>query len=230
MTFFKRVLGFLPNPARQAVPLYGIFVGQWQPASAIAVYWLESVALAAIAVTLCVQLKKRTSDAEIGRAQAAGDSEFASLIQQEQRAARAAGVDPGSVLLFHGGSLAVFGLFIGAILFILTSKGTLEHPFDWDEFADGANAMLLAIAIGLAIEWLLFPQASVDAVQGRVNACNGRWALLWLVGFGGTAAMVFTGRPGTFIAFFAILKVAWEALSTLARVFNWRSLQDRAAG
>jgi hypothetical protein len=223
-----RLLELLTTAGRQVVPLNGIFADGWQPASAIAIYWLESVLLAAMAVVWCLRLKRRTSDRAIAEARADGDLAAAAALEAEQRAAKAAGVDPQAVLVFHGASLAIFGVFLGAILLIMTANHRLA-PFDWAEFRDGANAMMLAIAITLAIEVVAFPPTTVAAVQGRVNACLGRWALLWLLGFVGTALLVFTGRPGAFLGLFAVLKLTWEVWGTLARLFGWTSLQERAA-
>ena len=42
-----RVIDLLLTGARQAVPVGGIFALGWQPPVAIAVYWIESVLLAA---------------------------------------------------------------------------------------------------------------------------------------------------------------------------------------
>jgi hypothetical protein len=66
-------------------------------------------------------------------------------------------------------------------------------------------------------------------VQSRVDACLVRWGLLWMLGFFGTAIMVFSGRPTFFFGFFAGLKVLFETWGRLARMFGWRSLKDREA-
>jgi hypothetical protein len=224
-----RVLDLIPTAVRQIVPLNGIFGSDWRPASAIAVYWFESVLLAAVTVVLCVILERRTSDRAIADARAAGDAEGARAIQAEQAAARKAGVKPHDVLLFHGASLAIFGVFLGAILFVMTANGHVVDPFDWDEFREGATAMALVIGIGFAIELVVLRPVSVAAVQSRLDACTGRWALLWLLGFVGTSLMVFTGRPGMFIGLFAVLKVTWEVWGALARLFGWKSLRERAS-
>jgi hypothetical protein len=222
-----RVLDLIPTTVRQIIPLNGIFADGWQPSTAIALYWFESVLLVVIAVVLCWRLQRRTSDDAIASARASGDTAAAAMLAAERQRAKDAGVEPGAVLLFHGASLAIFGVFLGAILFILTAKKHLA-PFAWEEFRDGADAMMLVIAVGFALEMLTFRSMNVAAVQSRVNACLGRWALLWLLGFVGTMLLIFTGRPGAFIGWFAILKAVWEGWGTLARLFGWTSLQERA--
>jgi hypothetical protein len=91
------------------------------------------------------------------------------------------------------------------------------------EFRDAADAMMLVVAVSFGLEMLTFRAMSVTAVQSRVNACLGRWALLWLLGFVGTILLLFTGRPGAFIGWFAILKAVWEGWGMLARIFGWSS-------
>jgi hypothetical protein len=205
-----RILDLVPATFRQLIPLNGIFVDGWHPSTAVALYWFESVLLAVIAVVLCWRFERRAADAE------------------EREAAKEAGIDPRAVAVFHIGSLAVFGGFLGGILLILTGNKHLP-PFNWAEFRDGADAMMLVIAVSFAYEMLSFRSMGMAAVQSRVNACLGRWALLWLLGFVGTVLLVLTGRPIAFIGWFAILKAVWEVWGTLARVFGWTSLQERAA-
>ncbi len=127
------------------------------------------------------------------------------------------------MLIFHLPSLGMFGLFFAAIFFIASQNGLFETPLNWTEFRDGATAMLIVVALGFGIEQIFFPATSVDAVRDRVDACTGRWALLWMLGFFGTGMMLFTGRPETLISFFAVLKVTHETWGGLARTFGWKS-------
>lgn len=223
-----RILELIPATFRQAIPLNGIFAEGWQPATAVALYWFESVLLMVIAVVLCWRIRRRTSDDAIAFARESGDSDAAEALAAEQLAARKAGVNPQDVLLFHGGSLGVFGGFLGGVLFILTANGHIG-PFNWEQFRDGADAMMLVVAVSFGLEMLSFRAMNVAAVQSRVDACLGRWALLWLLGFFGTIALAATGRVGAFFGWFAILKAAWEGWGMLARVFGWKSLNDRTA-
>lgn len=204
----KRLVEFLTTTARQAVPVGGIFALGWQPAVAIAVYWIESVLLAGIAVMLCIRLRD-------GAAATPPDK------------LKAAGLTPRDVLLFHWGSMALFGLFFALILTGLALNGRIE-PVDWNELQYAAGGMAVVLALGFVIDSVLLPDPTIAAVQARVNACLGRWALMWLLGFGGTVAMAVTGRPETFFRVFAVLKLTWEVWGLMARTFGWTSLQDRA--
>ena len=136
---------------------------------------------------------------------------------------------PKFVLLFHLGSLGIFGAFLAGIVFIMIGNGHLAEPVRWRELGEGAEAMLIVVAIGLTMDLWGFRQWTVADVQARVDACMVRWALLWMLGFFGTAVMVFTGRPTFFFGFFAGLKVLFESWARLARMFGWRSLKDREA-
>jgi hypothetical protein len=222
-----RILDLIPTAARQYIPLNGIFADGWQPSTAIALYWFESVLLVVLAAVLCWRIQRRTSDEAIDSARASGDHDLAEALTAEKHLAKKAGLDAPTVLTFYGGSLGVFGGFLGGVLLILTANKHLP-PFDWQEFRDGADAMMLVIAFGFALEMLTFRSMNVAAIQSRVNACMGRWALLWLLGFVGVFLLVFTGRPSVFIGWFAILKAVWEGWGMLASFFGWRSLQERA--
>jgi hypothetical protein len=84
--------------------------------------------------------------------------------------------------------------------------------------------------VTLALDVWRFDSLDVAAVAGRVNACLSRWAMFWLVGFVGTGLMVVTGKPTIIFGFFAVLKVVFESWARVARLFGWRSLNDRQAG
>jgi hypothetical protein len=203
----RRVIDLIANAARHAVPVGGIFALGWQPPVALAVYWIESVLLVAIAALLCIRLRDTPGTPPDG--------------------ALTSDLNPRDVLLFHWGSMAFFGLFFAIILLGLAANGRIA-PIDWHELRDAAGGMVLVVVLGFGIDTLLLPAPSVAAVQARVNACLGRWALLWLLGFGGAIAMAFTGRPETFFQAFALLKLTWEGWGLLARTFGWQSLNDRA--
>lgn len=224
----KRVIDVVLTGARQAVPVGGIFALGWQPVVALAVYWIESVLLVAIAVELCVRARARTSEAAIAETRGAGDEAYADALQAEARTLAAAGVAPRDVLLFHGASMALFGVFFAGIVILLTLNGRIE-PVDWTELQSAAAGIAAVLGLGFAFDYLMMPDPPVTVVQARVNACLGRWALMWLLGFGGLAAMAFTGRPLIFFQVFAVLKVTWEIWGLLARKLGWKSLQDRAA-
>lgn len=222
-----RILELIPTSVRQFIPLNGIFADGWQTSTAIALYWYESLLLVLIAGALCWMQRRRTSDEAIAAAERDGDSEGAAALLAQQQAAKRAGINPTDVLLFYGGSLGVFGGFLGGVLFILTANKHLP-PFEWQQLGDGAKWMTLAVAGGFAVELLMFPAMSVTAIRSRVDACMGRWALLWLLGFVGTIVLASTGRASAFLGFFAILKAVWEGWGMLARLFGWKSVQERA--
>lgn len=224
----RRAIDVVLTGARQAVPVGGIFGLGWQPPVAVAVYWVESVLLVATAVVLCVRLRARTSEVAIAEARAAGDRAYADALVTEARTHAAAGVNPGDVLLFHGASMAIFGLFFAGIVVMLTLNGRIA-PVDWAELRDATSGMAVVMALGFAFDYVVMPDPPLAVVQARVNACLGRWALMWLLGFGGLIAMLLTGRPQIFFQVFAVLKVTWEIWGRLARTFGWKSLQERKA-
>jgi hypothetical protein len=221
---------FLTAVARHAVPLGGLLGRGWHPVTALAVYWLESVLLVLVAAGLCVLIQRRISaDAASALAQEGGDGPQTRAVGGERAALVAAHIAPKTVLLFHLGSLGIFGAFLAGIVFIMIGNGYIDEPVRWRELGDGAEAILVVVAIGLTLDLWGFRRWTVADVQSRVDACMVRWALLWMLGFFGTALMIFSGRPALFFGFFGGLKVLFETWGRLARMFGWRSLKDREA-
>jgi len=192
--------------ARHAVPLGGLFGRDWHPVVAIVVYWLESVLLALATAGLCALMMRRTRSSEVDKA----------------------GIHPRDVLIFHLGSLLVFGGFLAGVLIILIGNGHVEGPIDVRQVREGALAMLAVVAAGLVIDLWRFEAFTVDEVRARVDACTARWGLFWLLGFFGTILMAVTGRPAIFLGFFGVLKITLESWARVARVFGWRSVKERS--
>jgi len=177
-------------------------------------------------VALCALLHRRTSAESALAARRAGADDLARAIDLEREEFRKASIRPRDVAVFHVGSLFVFAAFFTMLLFVMIGNGLIHERFVWAEFRDGAVGMLIAVGFGFAIDLWRFPSLSVDAVQARVNACVARWGLFWILGFFGTAVMVFTGRAGFFLGLFGGLKMTWEVWASLARMFGWKSLQE----
>jgi uncharacterized protein DUF6498 len=228
-TVIARVGELLSTIGRQAVPLDGLFDKNWQAVSALAVYWFESVLLALVALALCALMKRRTSELAAHEARAAGAEAEARAIDTEREELRKASIHPRDVALLHVGSLLVFGAFFTLLMVVMIGNHLIEERFVWSEFRDGAAGMLIAVGAGFTIDLWRFPTLSVDAVAARVNACLARWGLFWILGFFGTAVMVFTGRAAFFLGLFGGLKLIWEVWATLARMFGWKSLQEQRA-
>jgi hypothetical protein len=206
-----RVTRFVTTVARHGVPIGGIFARDWHPVTAVGVYWVESVLLVLATASLCVLIQRRTSPTAIHEARADGDRATARALEVQREELKAAAIQPRDVLVFHLGSLLVFGAFFALVILVMVGNGRLEEPIRWREFAHGAEALLVVVAIGLTIDLWTFNRFSVAQVRARVDACLTRWALFWLLGF------------------FAVLKTTFESWAGLARLFGWKSLNDREA-
>jgi hypothetical protein len=198
------VLQVLTAAVRHAVPIGGIFGGDWHPATAVAVYWVESVLLALATAWLCVLMQRRVPPPEV----------------------RSAGIVPGDVLLFQLGSFSVFGAFLGGVLLIMVHNGHIP-PLRWGEIRQGVQAMVAVVGFAFLLDLWRSSRLTVQDVAGRVNEGLARWFLFWVLGFFGTWAMMASGRPEWFFGLFAGLKVTFETWGRLARMLGWRSLKDR---
>jgi hypothetical protein len=215
--------------ARHALPVGGVFAADWHPVTAIAVYWVESLLMALGAAALSAIIHRRLSAEVIDEARKSGDAELARTLGSERGDLLAASITPRDVLLFHGGSMLFFGVFLSMVMLILIGNGRIPEPVRWGELRDGATAMLLIAALSFSLDLWSLDRLRAAGVAARVNDCLARWALFWLLGFFGTLAMMVSGRPEIFFGFFAVLKIWFESWARLARFFGWRSLKDRQA-
>jgi hypothetical protein len=225
-TLIARIGEFLSTVGRQAIPIGGVISRDWHPVSALAIYWVESLLLALVAVALCALLKRRSSDLAVHQARIEGDESSAQALHAEQFEFRKANIQPTDVAIVYLGSFGIFGGFFGGVMTILILNGNIREPFSWLEVRDGALAMLVIVGVGFLIDLWRFPSTTVAGVQARVDACMARWGFFWVLGFFGVGLMVFTGRVGTFLGLFAVLKLTWEVWGTLAGMFGWRSARE----
>jgi hypothetical protein len=216
----------LSTSARHILPAGGIFAADWHPATAMAVYWVESVLLALAVSALCAIMDRRTSPAAIARARSAGDHEEEQAITAERLALNQAQIKPGDVFGFHVGSLIAFAAFLGGVLLILVGNGHVE-PLRWPEIRDGALAMLVIVSLGFLFDLWRFDSYSAADLRTRVDACLVRWGLFWMLGFFGTLIMALSGRPLWFLGLFSVLKITFESWARLARLLRWRSVKDQ---
>ena len=223
---FARIGQSVSTTARHILPVGGVFAGEWHPATAMAVYWVESVLLAVAVSALCAIMDRRTSPAAIARARSAGDHEEERALTAERIAFNQAHIKPGDVAGFHVGSLLAFAVFLGGVLLILVGNGHVE-PLRWSELREGAAAMVAIVAIGFLFDLWRFDSYSAADLRRRVDACLTRWTLFWILGFFGTIIMAVSGRPLWFLGFFSVLKVIYESWARVAQLFGWRSLKEQ---
>ncbi len=207
LVLVARIGRFLTTVARHAVPIGGVFGRDWHPATAIAVYWVESVLLVLATAALCALFARRTPPSDVYRA----------------------GIEPGSVLTFHLGSLMVFGGFLGGVMLIMSGNNHFDRPISWGEIRSGAEIMLVVVSVGFVLDLWRFDSVTLASMRARVDACTVRWALFWMLGFFGSLVIGITGQAALFFGFFSGLKITFESWATLARIFGWQSLKDRAA-
>jgi hypothetical protein len=192
----------------QSVPLGGVLANGWSPASGIIFYLFEAGVAVLLTVFLIVVYCRRRADGrlELGRKN----------------------VRAKDVLGFYGGSLLVMSVFFGGVVFMLVSKGAVPAP-SWDEIARGLPWLAGFALISFGTDLVGLAARPATFVSRRVDQCMTRWGFLWLVGFVGPLLMMFTGRPAMFFAFFAGLKLLFEAWSVIGRASGWKSLADRQA-
>jgi hypothetical protein len=219
---FARIGQFVAAIARHAVPIGGIVGLDWQPVTAITVYWLESVLLGLGVIALCALLKRRTSADVRGAAWQRGEHETVRAIDAEREEFRIAQLEPTSGLVVLIGGLGIVGGFLGGLMIIMVANGYIKEPVRWREVREGVTAMALVVAVTFLFDLWSFHRMRVVDVRARVDACLSRWALLWILCFVGTIMMVWSDKPTLFFGLFAVLKVSFEALGRLERYLGAR--------
>ncbi len=198
----------------QSVPIGGVLAADWTPATGLALFWFETLLLALVAVGLAA-LVHRDARRQAARGHADPDRARATAARLEE--VRAAHIVPRDVFAFHVGSLLVFALFFSGVVFMLSQKpGGERISIDLDALQLGAAAVFGFVALGAASDILGFRRLPAGEVGARVDACTGRWAMFWLLGFAGPILVAVFGKPMAFFAFFGLLKAWWE----IARVFT----------
>jgi hypothetical protein len=192
----------------QSVPLGGVWVQGWSPASGL-VFYLVEAALAIVFVVLLIVL--------YGRRRPEGTTELAR-----------SDVRPREVLGFYGGSLLVMSIFFAGVVFILVGKGHVPAP-SWNEIVRGLPWLGAFALVNFVVDLVGLGERPASFLKSRVDQCLARWGFLWLLGFVGPLLMMVTGRPAMFFLFFAGLKLLFEVWSILARARGWKSLAERQA-
>lgn len=200
---------------RQAIPLGGVLELGWHPITALAIYWLEALALALVAAASCWMVERRTRRAFVRHARRSGSAALARRLVAERSALTQRALRSNHILSFQGGSLLVFGAFFAAVSGILVANGDVSAPDPW-EMASGALALAFVVAVGALLDLLVF-DVPVTAVDARVSDSLSRWGLFWVLGLVGLFVSVVSNQPARFIVFFAVLKALWEVLALWQR-------------
>ena len=187
----------------QAVPVGGGFAAGWNPGTAIALYWCESALMVVATVVLVVLLRHTTNNAPTDTPD--------DVAWRERRLGEIdrANIRTRDVFAFYGGSILVFGAFLGAVMLLIT-QNTGQAIVDPADLRRGLLAMTLFVGIGLAADAMRITSLPVAAVQARVDANFGRWAFFWILGAVGLGVSLLLGTPATFFSFFVGLKAFWE--------------------
>lgn len=213
----------------QAVPFGGV-LGGWSPATGLVLYWIEAVVGVLLAVAAISLYRQRILDPRLD-ADLGPPGSAAALAARDARIRdlERAHVRPQDILLFHGGSFVVFGLFFAGILFILSHGHDVVLP-SIPDLRQGAPPLVGFAVLGFLFDLRGLGRRPASFVAARVETLTARWAMLWAVGFFGTFIMVFAGRPDAIFLVFAGLKMLYEIGVALERVTGRKPGQPQPAG
>ena len=213
---------------RQWIPLGGVLQLGWHPLSALIIYWLEAVVLAAIAAWSIALVERRSNPDRQRAARQRGQHDLARQFADERAFLKQAQLNSRQFFSFQAFTLFAFALFFAGVLTVLLGNGHVSPPDNPWEVLDGAKKMLVIVGIGLVFDLFVF-DLPVQSVQARAQGCLTRFLFFWILGFFGVITMAITGKPTTFFPFFAGLKATFEVLGTINQVFGRRATANATA-
>ena len=203
----------------QAVPIGGV-LGGWSPATGLALYWVEAMLGALLAIALVWLYRRRISDPTLDAALGPpGSAEVVAARDARLADLERAKVRPRDIALVHGAGFLIFGGFFAGILLILSQNHGVPLP-SAAELRQGLPPLAGLALFGFLLDLPGLGRRPASFVAARVNAGTSRWGILWGVGFFGTILMVVTGRPLAIFLVFAALKTLFEVGAALERVIG----------
>lgn len=199
----------------QSVPLGGVLAADWTPATGLALFWIESVALAFAAAGLAALLHwdarrraSRPGAAEHARHEHAAPRRLDEVVRAHIR--------PKDILAFHVVSYVAFGIFLSGVLYMI-SQNTGGVHVNLDALLWGGAAVVGFVIVGAIVDAVDFRTLPTATVVARVDACSGRWAMFWVLGFFGPILIAVFGKPLLIFALFGGLKALWEIARLVPR-------------
>jgi hypothetical protein len=188
-----------------AVPLGGIFLDGWSTATALVVYWFETLLATAFTAARIAIHRKQTHKA---------GHYFGGSPSQRPQGTGGPRRLPSFLSQFVVGSLlltVLLGLFLGLLL------GTvLRGSTDLDAIRSGFLWMAVAQLVGFAWDLRQIGQQPFAWVQSIAKDVMGRIMLLHLGMLAGMFTMGWFGTPPAFFGAFALVKLAADLLAVAA--------------
>jgi hypothetical protein len=188
-----------------AVPLGGIFLGGWSTATALVVYWFETL-LATVFTAVRIAIHRK-------RTRKKGHYFGASPVQRPQ-GTRGRQTGPSFLSQFLVGSLlltVLLGLFLAVLL------GTaLRGSADLDAIRSGFLWMAMAQLVGFMGDFGRIAQQPFAWVRSIATDVMGRIMLIHLGMLGGMFMMGWLGTPPAFFGTFALVKLAADLTAVAA--------------
>lgn len=181
-----------------AVPVLGVLGGGWSSATALALYWCETVLLAAL-IAVRIEWHRLATHKRGHYLPAQVTTRSGSRVTRRQLAV------PYSVMF---GLAAALGCLVqGAFLFFIVNRAGLLEAIQMDDLRSGLRATAALVALGFLIDLVGLrhrPFAWIDAISLRVLR---RMLVVQVVIIIGFAAVGWFDAPQAVLAGFALFKL-----------------------
>ncbi len=194
MTRFIHVASLL---AVVAVPVFGWFAADWSGPTTLAVYWFETVAVC-VFILARIAVHQRWSPRR-------GHFRYAAPNRDGRGSQNSTFISGFAVtsLVF----CAAHGVFLAAILFILSRNGQSELAgVDWRSVGIGCASVLLFLAVDFFLDLLSLRQWSFWQVEQTANYGLSRVVVVHLTLILGFVGIAITGASDALFGVFVVLK------------------------
>lgn len=192
-----RVLGL------NAVPLGGLAVAGWSTATALALYWLETL-LALPFVIARIALHRRATRAS---------GHYRAHFAQGAESAVKRGTLLGELSLYGVVFTLAHGVFLALFLLVILPRQDASLALDLRQLRDGALVVLGVLILAFLRDLVGLRERPFVWVKEEARALLGRAALTHIAIIGGAWLGAATDRPATFVLAFGSLKLLAEISS-----------------
>ena len=197
-----------------AIPIGGLLVGDWSAATALLIYWFETLLGAMFVVLRMVTHRRLTRKAGYWYAPLQDESPAPRATGKGK--ARRAPLIRNNYIAEFARTVGVFTVAHGLVLAFVTAVALKSSP-DWTSLAIGMLGVLGFQGVSLAADLVHIGEQPFTWTQELARRYLGRVVIVQLAIIGGVWAAASFDRPTSFFAVFGVLKFVVDLAGWLPR-------------
>jgi hypothetical protein len=193
--------------ASSAIPGGGFLLGQWSPATALALYWFENL-IGGLAMAVRISEHQRLTGDDRHRKPQLG---FTTTMSSGKGPARV--VKYRSFFTEFLSASTAFGIAHGVFL-IVVLMAIVERP-DYAALKEGAISIALCHAVAVTVDLFSIQNWPFERLKSQAENLMGRTILVQFALIGGTWLAIYRDSPQSFFSVFVWLKTAADIAGLL---------------